>query len=270
MSVIARDVPSEPLAPLTVREAAFVLSVNEKRVNQAIDRSRLRSLVRQHRRGVKAVRMIRLHDLCEYAVQERASEYAAFTTAGRRTLHAAMQQGNIAVLVGDAMKQAIVVSAQKSAAPDSRASALQEIIVGFRQTLAHLELEIGPGWRLALSPMLEPLLPMVAEIAASRLAVESDPSIRGGEPVVRGTRVPVYRLAELKALAVGDDVLLADHPSLTPDLLRDALRYAELHPRVGRPKLSSAPWHAEEPVLRLPARARQVSAAARKAFVACS
>jgi uncharacterized protein (DUF433 family) len=62
-------------------------------------------------------------------------------------------------------------------------------------------------------------------------AVVCDPDIRGGEPVVRGTRVPVYRLADLRAQGVSDQVLLEEHPSLTRDSLSAALRYARRHPR---------------------------------------
>jgi uncharacterized protein (DUF433 family) len=70
--------------------------------------------------------------------------------------------------------------------------------------------------------------------------VVSDSEIRGGERVVRGTHVPVHRLADLHKQGVGEADLLADHPSVTPRGLRAALTYAATHPKRGRP--AHAPW----------------------------
>jgi uncharacterized protein (DUF433 family) len=71
--------------------------------------------------------------------------------------------------------------------------------------------------------------------------VVSDPDIRGGEPVVRGTRVPVYMLADLVKQGASTAELLADYPSLTEDGLSAALVYTKVTPRRGRPK--GGPWH---------------------------
>jgi uncharacterized protein (DUF433 family) len=78
------------------------------------------------------------------------------------------------------------------------------------------------------------------EATAAQLVVTIDPDIRGGEPVVRGTRIPVHMLHDLWKQGVGEDELLADCPSLNQQYLQLALRYAELHPRTGRPK--NRPW----------------------------
>ena len=71
--------------------------------------------------------------------------------------------------------------------------------------------------------------------------------------MIAGTRIPVYMLADLKAQAVNDDVLLADYPSLTQALLTQALLYAQLHPRAGRPKQPDASWRKEASDFRLAA-----------------
>jgi uncharacterized protein (DUF433 family) len=74
---------------------------------------------------------------------------------------------------------------------------------------------------------------------ASQIVV-SDPDIRGGEPIVAGTRIPVYLVADL--LKQGADVkeILEDYPALNATKIRAALAYALTHPRRGRPR--TAPW----------------------------
>lgn len=69
--------------------------------------------------------------------------------------------------------------------------------------------------------------------------VQSDPEIRGGEPVFAGTRIPVYMIATKLALGSPREELLEDHPKLTQDDLDLATRYADLYPRRGRPRRRS-------------------------------
>jgi uncharacterized protein (DUF433 family) len=76
-------------------------------------------------------------------------------------------------------------------------------------------------------------------------AVEVDPEIRGGEPVVRGTRIPVHMLTDLQKAGETRERILEDYPALDEELLEDALLYASLNPRRGRPR--AAPWHERKP-----------------------
>jgi len=57
-----------------------------------------------------------------------------------------------------------------------------------------------------------------------RVVVE--PKLHGGEPCIRGTRIPVSVI--VGSIADGDtvDVLLKAYPSLTPDDIQAALKYA--------------------------------------------
>lgn len=73
------------------------------------------------------------------------------------------------------------------------------------------------------------------EIQSARRAVVIDPGIRGGEPVVRGTRIPVQMLVDLVRAGVSRERILEDYPALTARRLEDTLRWAKLYPRVGRP-----------------------------------
>jgi uncharacterized protein (DUF433 family) len=67
-----------------------------------------------------------------------------------------------------------------------------------------------------------------------------DDDIKGGTPVIRGTRMTVY--AVLGRVDHGDTVedILADNPDLTRDALEAAIIYARTHPLVGRP--GGRPW----------------------------
>lgn len=69
-----------------------------------------------------------------------------------------------------------------------------------------------------------------------RERVETDPEVRGGEPVFRGTRTPVYAIARKIELGSSRDELREDYPHLEEDDFDLAVRYAELHPRRGRPR----------------------------------
>jgi uncharacterized protein (DUF433 family) len=67
-----------------------------------------------------------------------------------------------------------------------------------------------------------------------------DDAIKGGTPVIRGTRMTVY--AVLGRIEHGDTVeeILADNPDLMRDALEAAIIYARTHPLVGRP--GGRPW----------------------------
>ena len=99
---------------------------------------------------------------------------------------------------------------------------------GFRRNL-----KIGPV-QVSLGAAVDSVVERMARLEAARERVVLDEEIRGGEPTVRGTRVPVYLLAELKEQGASDEELLEDYPSLTAESLRAALLYAQTQPRRGR------------------------------------
>jgi uncharacterized protein (DUF433 family) len=93
------------------------------------------------------------------------------------------------------------------------------------------------------------------EIAASmrdlrraRRMVVSDPEILGGDPVFRGTRVPVHVVAQLVAQGSKPAELIESYPRLTTEMIRLAPVYAAAYPLRGpRRKL---PWRDQQPVRR--------------------
>jgi uncharacterized protein (DUF433 family) len=103
---------------------------------------------------------------------------------------------------------------------------------------------VGVRTEIAVSEVLECL----ARLRGARNLVVSDPEVRGGEPVVRDTRIPVHLLAEMVAQGTSPEAILAAYPALTAESLDAAVLFAQLHPRRGRPR--SAPWR-EQPAVRV-------------------
>jgi uncharacterized protein (DUF433 family) len=83
------------------------------------------------------------------------------------------------------------------------------------------------------------------ELRRARSLVISDPNIMGGEPVFRGTRIPVHVIATL--LGQGSTVadLLEGYPRLTAEMARLAPVYAAAYPLRGRPR--AQPWRDRPP-----------------------
>jgi len=86
------------------------------------------------------------------------------------------------------------------------------------------------------------------ELRRARRLVVSDPEIMGGEPVFRGTRVPVHMIAELVAQGSAHAELLDSYPRLTAEMIRLAPVYAAAYPLRGRPR--NQPWSDQKPVHR--------------------
>jgi uncharacterized protein (DUF433 family) len=85
---------------------------------------------------------------------------------------------------------------------------------------------------------------------ALRRIVE-DPEVRGGLPVVRGTRISVYEIADSLS-ADGLEATLEDFPNLRREDVEAAELYAKAHPRTGRPRAdSSSRWLISEEVVGL-------------------
>jgi uncharacterized protein (DUF433 family) len=103
------------------------------------------------------------------------------------------------------------------------------------------EIELAGGViRIELKAALRRLSKRWQALERAADVVVSDPEIRGGEPVIRGTRVPVYLIADLMTQGADAREILEDYPSLTASTVRSALAYAQTHPRRGRPR--KAPW----------------------------
>jgi uncharacterized protein (DUF433 family) len=83
------------------------------------------------------------------------------------------------------------------------------------------------------------------DLRRARRLVVSDPEILGGDPVFRGTRVPVHLVAELVAQGSKPGELIERYPRLTAEMIRLAPVYAAAYPLRGRPRRQ--PWRDEQP-----------------------
>ncbi len=64
--------------------------------------------------------------------------------------------------------------------------------------------------------------------------VHSDPEIMAGALVFRGTRIPVYLIADMIEQGTPIDEILEGYPSLTREMVEHASVFATLHPRPDR------------------------------------
>ena len=87
--------------------------------------------------------------------------------------------------------------------------------------------------------------------------VQSDPEIMAGTPVFRGTRIPVYLIADMIEQGTPIDEILEGYPSLTREMVEYAGIYATTHPRRGRPPIQ--PWSGTKPVGRKKGKLRRVA-----------
>jgi uncharacterized protein (DUF433 family) len=86
------------------------------------------------------------------------------------------------------------------------------------------------------------------DLRLARRMVVSDPEILGGDPVFRGTRIPVHMIAELVAQGSKPAELMESYPRLTIEMIRLAPIYASAYPLRG-PK-RKLPWRDQQPVRR--------------------
>jgi uncharacterized protein (DUF433 family) len=116
---------------------------------------------------------------------------------------------------------------------------------GYKRTLrkwlrssdAPAELELGPALVVRRVDEIEQARQRAERYARLRDRwIVRDPEIKGGEPVIKGSRVSVHTLAERIASGESDEVLEEDFPHIPADAREIAVLYARANPRRGRPK----------------------------------
>ena len=74
------------------------------------------------------------------------------------------------------------------------------------------------------------------DLEAAEAVVSQDKATLGGEPVLKGTRIPVHGIAAMLDAGATAEELLSGYPKLTARMLDLARIWAAAHPRRGRPK----------------------------------
>ena len=103
--------------------------------------------------------------------------------------------------------------------------------------------QLSPGIEIRPGELLAAVRERVTWYARARYRwIESNPDIKGGTPVVKGTRLSVYSIHG--RIDHGDTIedVLEDNPDLPRDAIEAALAYARANPLVGRP--GGRPWQA--------------------------
>lgn len=110
---------------------------------------------------------------------------------------------------------------------------------------------LGPGIVVRKTEALDE-----ASRAATRYAklkerfLETNPDRQGGEPVIRGTRVPIRSLAKQVENGVSVEDLVRDYDDLEPEVFGFAVLWAKANPRRGRPAKVQAAERRPEPAAR--------------------
>ena len=87
--------------------------------------------------------------------------------------------------------------------------------------------------------LIEPrreVMERVKQLRRAERVVTVDPEIMGGNPVFRGTRVPVHLIDEKLRLGETVERLCEDYPRVSEEMIRLASIYAAAHPLRGRPR----------------------------------
>lgn len=182
-----------------------------------------------------------------------AAEAAFVTDLSRKTIDQAIDRKEVRLLpvrrAGEARRslgysELVYLRMRREVSGTLSPSARRTLYAELRRSLPQnprlANVEIGPV-TVATAGAIQAVRDRLAQLRRARRHVVIDPAVRAGEPVVRGTRVPVHVLAELAAQGARREELLEDFPALSPDALDAALLYARLHPRRGPRR--RAPWH---------------------------
>jgi uncharacterized protein (DUF433 family) len=102
---------------------------------------------------------------------------------------------------------------------------------------------VSPGIEVRPGELLAPVRDRVVWYTRARKRwIELNPEIKGGTPVIKGTRMSVYSVHG--RIDHGDSIedVLEDNPDLPREAIEAALAYARANPLVGRP--GGKPWRA--------------------------
>lgn len=92
-----------------------------------------------------------------------------------------------------------------------------------------------------LRKLVDELRARVEKLEKARSMVHSNPSIKGGDPVIKGTRIPVHLVARMLEQGASPSEIRENYPTLDEERIELAQFYSQANPRPGRPP--KHPWH---------------------------
>lgn len=100
-----------------------------------------------------------------------------------------------------------------------------------------LAVALGHGVTANLSGFFREVDQRKREISRARDMVHTDPAILGGsQPVIRGTRIPVYDVAAAVEAGTSPAEIVTSYPDLSEEQVHLAALYARVEPPRGRPR----------------------------------
>jgi uncharacterized protein (DUF433 family) len=180
------------------------------------------------------------------------TEAAVLTGLPLKTVNNAIDKKTISVVAGEGGRRLLDTRALMSLsierrladriAPELRRE-VSDAVAARPRNVVSLE---GGLLKIDLREPRRALAASLRDLRRARRLVVSDPEILGGEPVFRGTRVPVHLIADLVSRGSSETELQDDYPRLTQEMIRLAPLYAAAYPLRGRPR--KQPWHDRQPL----------------------
>jgi uncharacterized protein (DUF433 family) len=196
---------------VTPVEAAWLTELSPKTINATIDRGELKA-VKSRGGAKKRSRNLGPADVLYLMLRKELA--AVLSASAKRELYQRLTEARLGVL-------------REGKSP-----------IGEQ---CDVEIELAGGViRIELKSTCARLAKRWRALRSATQIVVSDPNIRGGEPVIRGTRVPAYMIADLVKQGADIREILEDYPSLDAQKVEAALAYTQTKPKRGRP--SNAPW----------------------------
>lgn len=188
----------------TIGEASFITGQTARRINRLFDEGPMKAC---SKRGVRTARALCTRDLI-FLMVTSAEPLSHLDLAGKSKVYQC------------------IVKWWSGSEPASRRPA---------------RLPLGESVEINWAKMSDRVRRRTEELKRAKDIVSIDPEVRGGEPVVEGTRIPVQLVHDLVEQRMTPEEIREHYPSLTPEKIRLADVHARAYPRRGRPRRRA--WH---------------------------
>ena len=108
------------------------------------------------------------------------------------------------------------------------------------------EFRPSESFAINISAVRQKLATGLRQLQLAKKMVVSDPDVLSGEPVIKGTRIPIRLIADMIDEGVSLAEILEGYPRLTEEQVALSRLYVQAFPPRGRPP-KKRPWHDEQP-----------------------